>query len=116
MEKSDQVPLTALQPWLPEGLLSLEQALAHCPLHWHIDTSSTIPALIKTWTTTDFTHSLHLLAPLVELSATINHHPDIRLGWGYFQVRWCSHDLGGIHNNDMILAHITDALLASMTT
>lgn len=33
-----------------------------------------------------------------------NHHPDIELGWGYANFRLQTHDVGGLHENDFVLA------------
>lgn len=33
-----------------------------------------------------------------------DHHPDIRFGWGYAEVEVHTHKIGGLHENDFILA------------
>ncbi len=33
-----------------------------------------------------------------------NHHPDICYGWGYCTVTLYTHKIGGLHENDFILA------------
>jgi 4a-hydroxytetrahydrobiopterin dehydratase len=38
------------------------------------------------------------------------HHPDLCLGWGYVRVTLLTHALGGLHENDFILAAKIDAL------
>lgn len=40
------------------------------------------------------------------------HHPDIRFGWGYCEVRFTTHDSGGITRNDLICAGKLNALVA----
>ena len=42
-----------------------------------------------------------------------NHHPDLELGWGRCQVRFSTHDVGGISLNDFICAAKTEALLTA---
>ena len=32
------------------------------------------------------------------------HHPDIRFGWGYANVLFYTHKIGGLHENDFIMA------------
>lgn len=39
-----------------------------------------------------------------------DHHPDLFVGWGKVQVRWTTHDAGGITALDLALADATDAL------
>jgi 4a-hydroxytetrahydrobiopterin dehydratase len=38
------------------------------------------------------------------------HHPDLCLGWGYVRVSLFTHAIGGLHENDFILAAKIDAL------
>ena len=41
------------------------------------------------------------LSPMVEAA---NHHPDVRFGWGYAEIAFTTHAIGGLHRNDFILA------------
>lgn len=45
-----------------------------------------------------------------EIAEQENHHPAILLEWGRVSVRWWTHDIGGLHRNDFIMAAKTDAL------
>ena len=38
------------------------------------------------------------------------HHPDLCLGWGYVRVTLFTHAIGGLHENDFILAAKIDSL------
>lgn len=38
------------------------------------------------------------------------HHPDIKLGWGYVEIDLQTHDVGGLHANDFILAAKIDTI------
>ena len=38
------------------------------------------------------------------------HHPDLCLGWGYVRVTLLTHAIGGLHENDFILAAKIDSL------
>ena len=38
------------------------------------------------------------------------HHPDISFGWGYASIRLQTHSIGGLHENDFILAAKIDIL------
>lgn len=33
-----------------------------------------------------------------------NHHPDIAFGWGYAEITFTTHAIGGLHRNDMFMA------------
>ena len=47
------------------------------------------------------------------LADTQGHHPDIRFGWGYFEIDFSTHVAGGLTANDFICAAKFDALLAA---
>ena len=40
-----------------------------------------------------------------------NHHPDMEVGWGHCKVRYSTHAIGGLSQNDFICAAKIDALL-----
>lgn len=41
------------------------------------------------------------------------HHPDIRFGWGYCEISFTTHAIGGLSENDFICAAKLDKLLAT---
>jgi len=41
------------------------------------------------------------------------HHPDIAFGWGYCEIRYSTHAIGGLSENDFICAARLDKLLAT---
>lgn len=41
------------------------------------------------------------------------HHPDIAFGWGYCELVWTTHAIGGLSENDFICAAKFDRLLAA---
>ncbi|MFU8820859.1 MAG: 4a-hydroxytetrahydrobiopterin dehydratase [Gammaproteobacteria bacterium] len=40
-----------------------------------------------------------------------NHHPDLEVGWGHCLVRFSTHSISGLSENDFICAAKVDALL-----
>lgn len=69
--------------------------------------------LTRRITVTGFAPALALTRQIGELAKTLNHHPDLCLGWGYCQVIWTSHDAGGLTPRDFVAAAQTDALIAA---
>jgi 4a-hydroxytetrahydrobiopterin dehydratase len=61
----------------------------------------------------DFAQALAFVNALGWIAERENHHPDLELGWGRCQVRFSTHDVGGISLNDFICAAKTEALLAA---
>lgn len=47
---------------------------------------------------------------IAELAEENDHHPLIRLEWGKVTVSWWTHNIGGIHRNDVIMAAKTDKI------
>jgi 4a-hydroxytetrahydrobiopterin dehydratase len=45
------------------------------------------------------------------IANTENHHPDLEVGWGRCKVRYTTHAIGGLSQNDFICAAKIDALL-----
>lgn len=59
----------------------------------------------------NFRDALAFVNRLGVLAEAEKHHPDISFGWGYAEVVYTTHDIGGLHRNDFILAAKTNALL-----
>lgn len=54
--------------------------------------------------TADFASALALAQSIGAAADEIDHHPDLRVGWGYVEVWVSSHDIGGISSRDLKLA------------
>ena len=55
----------------------------------------------------------HMLANAAAfLAEREGHHPDICFGWGWCEVTWWTHTVGGLSVNDFICAAKLDALVA----
>jgi 4a-hydroxytetrahydrobiopterin dehydratase len=52
----------------------------------------------------DFASALAFANKVGEIAEQQGHHPDITLGWGYCTVVSYTHKIGGLHENDFILA------------
>lgn len=115
MEKGPELHLTPpeLLPHTAAGLIpeaALPERLDALP-GWRLEKGLHPRCISRTWQTPDFASSAILATRIGELADACGHHPDISYGWGYLRVSWRSHDLGGIHENDLLLAHATDRLL-----
>ena len=45
------------------------------------------------------------------LAEEVGHHPAILTEWGKVNVRWWSHEIGGLHKSDFIMAAKTDLII-----
>ena len=51
---------------------------------------------------------------LAKLSEKKNHHPDIVIGWCAVEVKFTSHDLGGVSEKCLELSKLTDELFKAL--
>lgn len=56
----------------------------------------------------DFKQALAFTNRIGDIAEQAGHHPVLRTEWGRVTVTWWSHEAGGLHKNDFILAARTD--------
>jgi 4a-hydroxytetrahydrobiopterin dehydratase len=66
--------------------------------------------LKKKYAFSNFAESLAFVNRVGEIAESMDHHPDIKFGWGYAKVSTTTHDRGGITDVDFALAKKIDAL------
>ena len=66
--------------------------------------------LEKVFIFNDFREALDFVNAVGEIAEEQGHHPDIHLSWAKVQVRLWTHKIGGLHENDFILAAKIEAL------
>ena len=66
--------------------------------------------ILKKFSFPDFVSALEWVNKLGELAEQEFHHPDIYLTWGKVEVKIWTHAVGGLTENDFILAAKTDNL------
>jgi 4a-hydroxytetrahydrobiopterin dehydratase len=52
--------------------------------------------LVGAFTTADFSSAVRLLDAVAVAADELNHHPDVRLGWGRVEFALISHDVDGV--------------------
>ena len=58
----------------------------------------------------DFAGALEFVNRVGEIAERLDHHPDIKFGWGYAKIKTTTHDRGGVTDFDIELARGIDAL------
>jgi 4a-hydroxytetrahydrobiopterin dehydratase len=58
----------------------------------------------------DFYRAMSFVNAVAHIANVEDHHPDIECGWGYARIRFQTHSIGGLHENDFICAAKIDAL------
>ena len=67
-------------------------------------------ALTKTFTFPDYYRTMSFVNALVHVANTENHHPDLSVHYDRCVVRFSTHDVGGLSENDFICAAKADQL------
>ena len=52
----------------------------------------------------DFYRTMSFVNAIAHIANVEDHHPDLECGWGYCRVRYQTHAIGGLHENDFICA------------
>lgn len=64
--------------------------------------------------TSDFMTSLNLVIAIGKQAEELNHHPDVKLGWGYVDIVLTTHDKNEITSKDYELAKRIDKLISNL--
>ncbi len=88
--------LDALRPQIPE---------------WDVIETNGTRKLRKVFKFKNFATALTFVNQVGELAEAEFHHPTIVLDWGRVEVIWTTHKIKGLHENDVIMAARTDALI-----
>jgi len=61
----------------------------------------------------NFAEAMRFAQQVGELAEGEGHHPDLSVGWGYCTVRFRTHAIRGLHENDFIMAAKVSRLFSS---
>lgn len=67
-------------------------------------------ALSKTFRFEDYYHTISFVNALAHVANAEDHHPDLSVHYDRCEVRWSTHDAGGLTENDFICAAKADRL------
>jgi 4a-hydroxytetrahydrobiopterin dehydratase len=65
-------------------------------------------ALVKTYTFKHYGGTIAFVVHVAFAAEKRDHHPDLHVSWGKVEVRWTTHDAGGITELDAAMAEVTD--------
>jgi 4a-hydroxytetrahydrobiopterin dehydratase len=89
----------------------IEEMMAQVP-DWELVDRGGVRRLERTFKFRDFLGALRFTNRVGEIAEQEGHHPIITLTWGRATVAWYTHKIGGLHDNDFIMAAKTDQLHA----
>jgi 4a-hydroxytetrahydrobiopterin dehydratase len=67
--------------------------------------------IAKTYRFQDFHHTMSFVNAVAWVANQENHHPDLEVGYKTCRVRYSTHAVGGLSENDFICAAKVDALM-----
>jgi 4a-hydroxytetrahydrobiopterin dehydratase len=67
-------------------------------------------ALRREFAFRDFYHTMSFVNALAHVANIEDHHPDLEIGYNYCRVRYSTHAIGGLSENDFICAAKIDLL------
>ncbi len=66
----------------------------------------------RRFTFRNFRDALDFVVAVGELAEAQGHHPDVAFSWGWAKISWQTKEIGGLHENDFVMAAKTDRLAA----
>ena len=82
---------------------------------WEVVQRDGIKRLERVFEFDDFAQALAFTSRVGEQAERAGHHPALLTEWGRVTVNWWTHKIGGLHQNDFIMAARTDELSESRT-
>jgi 4a-hydroxytetrahydrobiopterin dehydratase len=79
---------------------------------WTVEERDGVKQLEHAYKFKNFARALAFTNDVGELAESEKHHPALLTEWGKVTVTWWTHNIGGLHKNDFILAARTDQLFS----
>ena len=79
---------------------------------WQVKDIDGMKRLEKVFKFKNFFQALEFTNRIGEIAEEENHHPLIITEWGRVTLQWWSHKIGGLHQNDFIMAAKSDEIYA----
>ena len=95
-----------IEPLTPAEIVKLQPDIPE----WSVIREQNINRLQRVFTFPDFKSAMEFSVRVGEDADDVGHHPAILTEWGKVTVTWWTHAIGGLHNNDFIMAARTDKL------
>jgi 4a-hydroxytetrahydrobiopterin dehydratase len=92
----------------PLGLEAAGTLLAQVP-GWNLEENAT--RLARPFEFRDFVEAMKFVNRVADVAEREGHHPDIAIHWNKVALTLWTHKIGGLHENDFILAAKIDRLL-----
>lgn len=64
----------------------------------------------REWKFKNFYHTMSFVNAVAHIANTEDHHPDLEVGYGYCRMKFNTHAIGGLSENDFICAAKVDTV------
>jgi 4a-hydroxytetrahydrobiopterin dehydratase len=82
--------------------------LAELSREWQLSADAT--SIHREWKFKNFFHTMSFVNAAAHIANTEDHHPDLEIGYGYCRVKFTTHNIKGLSENDFICAAKFEAL------
>src|SRR5262245_40286311 len=72
---------------------------------------ATVDSIYRDFSFKNYYHTMSFVNAIAWIAHQENHHPDLEVGYNHCKVRYSTHAIGGLSENDFICAAKVDALL-----
>lgn len=79
---------------------------------WTPEVRDGVMQLERVYKFRNFKQALAFTNNVGEIAEEVGHHPALLTEWGKVTVTWWSHEMGGLHRNDFIMAARTDSVFS----
>ena len=93
------------------GDAELKELLPAIP-DWQVIAVDGVRQLTREFKFKNFVQALAFSNRVGDIAEAVDHHPAILTEWGRVTVTWWSHNIRGLHRNDLIMAARTDDVYA----
>jgi 4a-hydroxytetrahydrobiopterin dehydratase len=87
---------------------AIQQMMRKLAQGWQIDTDG--KAIRRELTFKNFYRTMSFVNAVAHIANTEDHHPDLELGYNYCRIKFSTHAIGGLSENDFICAAKIDEL------
>lgn len=91
----------------------IARAQVDLPL-WQVLEDGGTAQLVRVFKFQNFSLALAFANHIADIAALQDHHPALLIEWGRLTVSWTTRAIGGLHQNDLIMAAKTDQLYQSL--
>jgi 4a-hydroxytetrahydrobiopterin dehydratase len=85
-----------------------EEVLQRLDENWQLSVDAT--SILREFRFKDFFRTMSFVNALAHIANLEDHHPDLEVGYNYCRVRYSTHAIGGLSENDFICAAKIDQL------